>query len=94
MDRRCAEAASGIARRHLRPALEINILKLCLSVGARRSNLDLARERETARLLEGDKTWYEERLPLVEDRVRDRLDQLSVRLGDADWLEVRSARAT
>src|SRR5438552_16712314 len=33
-------------------------------------------ERETARLLESDKTWYEERLPLVEDRVRDRLDQL------------------
>src|SRR5271165_1971078 len=44
-------------------------------------------ERETARLLEGDKTWYEERLPLVEDRVRDRLDQLSSRLGDADWLD-------
>src|SRR5215475_27960 len=44
-------------------------------------------ERETARLLEGDKTWYEERLPLVEDRVRDRLDQLSRRLGDADWLD-------
>ena len=44
-------------------------------------------ERETARLLEGDKTWYEERLPLVEDRVRDRLHQLSVRLGNADWLD-------
>ena len=44
-------------------------------------------ERETARLLEGDKTWYEERLPLVEDRVRDRLDQLSGRLSDADWLD-------
>src|SRR5580693_2248819 len=44
-------------------------------------------ERETARLLEGDKTWYEERLPLVEDRVRDRLDQLSNRLDDADWLD-------
>ena len=29
-------------------------------------------ERETARLLVGDKTWYKERLPLVEDRVRDR----------------------
>ena len=43
-------------------------------------------ERETARLLEGDETWYEERLPLVEDRVRDRLAQLSGRLGDADWL--------
>ena len=37
--------------------------------------------------MEGDKTWYEERLPLVEDRVRDRLDQLSGRLGDADWLD-------
>src|SRR5499427_2517607 len=44
-------------------------------------------ERETARLLEGDKTWYGERLPLIEDRVRDRLDQLSGRLGDADWLD-------
>jgi glutathione S-transferase len=44
-------------------------------------------ERETAKLLEGDKTWYEERLPLVENRVRDRLDQLSSRLGDADWLD-------
>ncbi len=44
-------------------------------------------ERETARLLEGDKTWYVERLPLVEDRVRDQLDQLSGRLGDADWLD-------
>src|ERR1700678_751630 len=36
--------------------------------------------RETARLLEGDKSWYDERLPLVENRVRDRLDQLSSRL--------------
>ena len=44
-------------------------------------------ELGNARLLEGDKPWYEERLPLVEDRVRDRLDQLSVRLGDADWLD-------
>jgi len=44
-------------------------------------------ERETAKLLEGDKTWYEERLPLVEDRVRDRLEQLSGHLGDADWLD-------
>src|ERR1700678_4145436 len=42
-------------------------------------------ERETARLLEGDKTWYEERLPLIEDRVRDRLRQLSRRLAAADW---------
>jgi glutathione S-transferase len=44
-------------------------------------------ERETASLLEGDKTWYEERLPLVADRVRNRLEQLSGRLGDANWLD-------
>ena len=44
-------------------------------------------ELGTARLLERDKSWYEERLPLVEDRVRDRLGQLSARLGDADWLD-------
>ena len=44
-------------------------------------------ELGNVRLLEGDKTWYEERLPLVEDRVRDRLHQLSVRLGNADWLD-------
>ncbi|HTW43187.1 MAG TPA: glutathione S-transferase family protein [Solirubrobacteraceae bacterium] len=44
-------------------------------------------ELGTARLLEGDKTWYAERLPLVEDRVRARLEQLSGRLGDADWLD-------
>jgi glutathione S-transferase len=44
-------------------------------------------ERETARLLESDKAWNAERLPLVEDRVRVRLGQLSARLGKADWLE-------
>jgi glutathione S-transferase len=44
-------------------------------------------DRETTRLLEGDKTWYEQRLPVVEDRIRDRLGELSGRLGDADWLD-------
>ncbi|PSH69175.1 glutathione S-transferase [Phyllobacterium brassicacearum] len=44
-------------------------------------------ERELASYLERDKTWHEERLPILEDRVRDRLDQLSGRLGDADWLD-------
>ena len=44
-------------------------------------------EREVARLLESDKPWHQQRLPLVEDRVRDRLGQLSARLGDADWLD-------
>jgi glutathione S-transferase len=45
--------------------------------------LDLA----NTRLLERDKTWYEQRLPAVEDRVRSRLGELSDRLGDADWLD-------
>jgi glutathione S-transferase len=40
-----------------------------------------------ARLLEGDKPWSRERLPLVEGRIRDRLNQLVARLGDADWLD-------
>ena len=44
-------------------------------------------ELVTAKLLEGDKPWSKERLPLVEDRVRDRLNQLSARLGDADWFD-------
>jgi glutathione S-transferase len=44
-------------------------------------------ELATARLLERDKPWSRERLPLVEDRVRNRLHQLSDRLGDADWLD-------
>ena len=44
-------------------------------------------ELTTARLLEADKPWSAQRMPLVGDRVRDRLGQLSRRLGDADWLE-------
>jgi glutathione S-transferase len=38
-------------------------------------------------LLEQDKSWYEERLPVLQDRVRARLGELSNRLGDADWLD-------
>lgn len=44
-------------------------------------------ELATARIFERDKPWYADRLPLVEDRVRVRLDQLSARLGDAEWLD-------
>jgi glutathione S-transferase len=44
-------------------------------------------ELSTARIQEGDKPWTRERMPLVEDRVRIRLQQLSVCLGDADWLD-------
>src|ERR1700683_260864 len=44
-------------------------------------------ELVTAKILEGDRPWAQERLPLVKDRIRDRLVQLSARLGDADWLD-------
>src|SRR6188508_1115575 len=44
-------------------------------------------ELANAKLLEGDKPWSAERLPLVKDRVRARLAQLSARLGDAEWLD-------
>src|SRR5580658_3637211 len=44
-------------------------------------------ERGIATLLEHDKTWYEERLPILGDRVRVRLGELSSRLGNADWLD-------
>lgn len=44
-------------------------------------------EREIATYLERDKTWYEERLHIVEDRIRVRLEELTIRLGDADWLD-------
>src|SRR5271167_3583247 len=44
-------------------------------------------ELSTARMVEGDKPWAQERLPLVKDRGRVRLGQLSARLDDADWLE-------
>jgi glutathione S-transferase len=40
-----------------------------------------------ATLLERDKAWYEARLPMLEGRVRDRLRELSNRLGGADWLD-------
>jgi len=44
-------------------------------------------ELVTVKLVEGDKPWRVERLPLVQDRIRARLDQLSARLGTADWLD-------
>jgi glutathione S-transferase len=44
-------------------------------------------ELTIARILEGDKPWSKDRLPLVKDRVRERLKQLSAHLGSADWLD-------
>ncbi len=44
-------------------------------------------DREAARFLESDKSWYEERRSGVERRISRRLGDLSARLGDADWLD-------
>ena len=44
-------------------------------------------ELVTAKLVEGDKPWSEQRLPLVRDRIRVRLGELSARLGRAEWLD-------
>jgi glutathione S-transferase len=44
-------------------------------------------ELSTARILERDQPWAAQRMPLVHDRIRERLGQLSPRLGDADWLD-------
>ena len=40
-----------------------------------------------AMLFERDKNWYAERLPMLQQRVRTRLGELSRRLGSADWLD-------
>ena len=40
-----------------------------------------------ANIIEKDEPWARERLPLVLDRARVRLGQMSARLGDADWLD-------
>ncbi|ODT24005.1 MAG: glutathione S-transferase [Kaistia sp. SCN 65-12] len=44
-------------------------------------------ERSMAAVFERDKPWYAERLPMLDGRVRERLGQLSDRLGEADWLD-------
>ena len=40
-----------------------------------------------AMLLERDRSWYAERLPMLQDRVRVRLGELSCHLGNAEWLD-------
>lgn len=44
-------------------------------------------QREVSIYLESDKAWHQERLEMVEARIRNRLDELSARLGDGEWLE-------
>jgi glutathione S-transferase len=44
-------------------------------------------EREAAILMEKDKHWFEARMPILDERVRVRLRDLSAALGDSDWLD-------
>jgi len=44
-------------------------------------------ERSMATILEQGESWYEQRLIAIDGRVRERLGQLSLHLGAADWLD-------
>jgi glutathione S-transferase len=44
-------------------------------------------ERQGAALFERKRSWFAERMPMLDERVRARLGELSRRLGDADWLD-------
>ena len=44
-------------------------------------------DRAIARIEERNQTWYQQRLSMVDERIRQRLNELSDRLGSADWLE-------
>ncbi len=44
-------------------------------------------DRELAWYVEGDRDWYAERLKILDERVRNRLDDLSRHLGTNDWLD-------
>jgi glutathione S-transferase len=79
-----------IAERHggLLPAESDERMRAIMWMFAAKSTVEpVIVEGEVAKLLEGDKSWTKERLPMIEGRIRDRLRQLSVRLGDTDWLD-------
>jgi glutathione S-transferase len=44
-------------------------------------------ERSIAMIVERDKSWYEERMAMLTERMHARLRQLSARLGDDEWLD-------
>jgi len=44
-------------------------------------------ELEQSEYVEGDRPWHAERVPLMQAAVRRRLDDLSRRLGEAEWLD-------
>jgi glutathione S-transferase len=44
-------------------------------------------DRDVVEYFEGGKSWQGERFAMVDERIRGRLNQLSARLGDGDWLD-------
>ncbi|MEP1215820.1 MAG: glutathione S-transferase family protein [Marinobacter sp.] len=50
-------------------------------------------QREFSHYFERDKSWHKERLPMVENLIRSRLEDLSRRLGDGDWLDCETFSA-
>jgi glutathione S-transferase len=44
-------------------------------------------DRSNTKIVEKDKPWAEERLKIIDDRIRVRLGELSNHLGKADWLD-------
>ena len=44
-------------------------------------------ELDIAKIFEGDRPWAADRIPLVKERVRERLGPLAARLGESEWLD-------
>lgn len=44
-------------------------------------------DRDVVENSEQGKSWQGERFDMVDERIRERLDQLSARLGDSEWLD-------
>lgn len=44
-------------------------------------------ERSIAAIVEREKSWYAERLPMLDERVRTTLGRLAARLGEAEWID-------
>lgn len=44
-------------------------------------------DREVVEYLEGDKVWADERMAMVDERIRGRFGELAAHLGSAEWLD-------
>jgi glutathione S-transferase len=44
-------------------------------------------DKDIVEYLEGDKSWADERMAMVDERIRGRLSQLAARMGESEWLD-------